>query len=294
MRVEPHFPFPMNCERIQNSFIDFEAGTLPPADAERVKEHLRTCPACQREWASLQDTLLKLDRFPPETPSPRLRTQFYAMLDTHLREARGSTNPFALGRNRLDHWLEALWPRRPVWQCAAALALLAGGVLLGSRVAMNNHPAQAAATASELAATQRELAELRAQVNSVNQLVSYSLSQQQPAHTRLQNVVANLGPDGKNEQALAQLLSTLAFDPSTNIRLSALETLYAHAEEKNVRQGVLVALPRESSPLVQVAMIDFLASVHEPEAIPAFQQLAQAPTTDQAVRVAAQRALALL
>ena len=40
-----------------------------------------------REWADLQETLLKLDRFPAEAPSSRLRTQFYAMLDTHLRSA---------------------------------------------------------------------------------------------------------------------------------------------------------------------------------------------------------------
>jgi len=282
----------MNCARIQESFTDFEAGTLPEAEAVAVREHLKLCPVCQREWADLQDTVLKLDRLPAEEPSPRMRIQFYAMLETHLRGTQGSSSPFS-SRTRFDRWLEAIWPRRPVWQVAIAVMLLAGGVAAGVRFGSTEKPAQVA-TAAQLAATQNELAELRARVDSVNQLVTYSLSQQQPAHTRLQHVVATLSPSQKNEHALAELLTTLAFDPSTNVRLSALEALYASADDSAVRQGVLAALPRENSPLVQVAMIDFLASVRDHDAIPTFQQIARLSTTDQTVRTAAQRAIAQL
>lgn len=283
----------MNCEHIQKSFFDLESGALPENEAQLVRAHLASCPTCQREWADLQDTLLKLDRFPAEEPSPRLRVQFYAMLDTHLRAGRGSASPFAPVSGSLDRWFQAIWPRRPAWQFALGVLFLIGGIMAGVRVASLDKPAQAA-SAAQLEATQKELAELRNRVDSVNQLVTYSLSQQQPAQARLQQVAASLRSGNPDERALAQLLSTLAFDPSTNVRLSALEALYAQAEKPGVRQGVLAALPKETSPLVQVAMIDFLASVRESAAVPTFQQIARLPNTDQAVRTAAQRAIAQL
>lgn len=274
----------MNCERIQNSLTDFEAGALPPREAEEIAEHLKTCPNCQREWADVKDTLRKLSAFPEEKPSPRMRAEFYAMLETHARAAaRESSHPFAPRRR----WFAGLFPS-VLLQAAAAVVLVAAGVFAGNRFAGSRENPE------DAAATRKEIAELRTRVESMNQLVAYSLAQQQPARARLQNIQENLAAGQQSEQTLAQLLSALAFDNSANVRLSALEALYAHADQPTVRRGVVAALPREPSPLVQVAMIDFLASTREPSAASALQQLAHSPTVNATVRDAAERALALL
>ncbi|HEU5078887.1 MAG TPA: HEAT repeat domain-containing protein [Opitutaceae bacterium] len=280
----------MNCERVQQSILEIDS--LPAAEAAQIREHLASCPLCQKEWAELQETLLKLDAaFPAPTPSPRLKANFYAMLDTHLREqGEESARPFAPRAKRWDRWFEAIWPRRPIFQFASILTLVALGLFIGLK--WQRPVAVSPDAAAQLAETQRQLADLRSKVESMNQLVNYSLAQQEPARARLQQVAAQVGQG--NEKSLAQLLGALAFDQSTNVRLSALEALYPHSGDKNVRDGVLAALPRESSPLVQVAMIDFLTAAHEREAAPVFQQLTRRPLTDQAVRTAAQRALALL
>ena len=122
----------MNCQRVQETFIDYQAGTLAAAESAAVREHLKICLTCQREWAGLQETLLQLDRLPPEEPSARLRTNFYAMLDTHLRQAR-EPSPFALMRNRLDRFFENLVPTRPALQFAMSTVLLVAGVIVGAR-----------------------------------------------------------------------------------------------------------------------------------------------------------------
>jgi hypothetical protein len=280
----------MNCEFVQSHFLDFENGSLPEAEANAIRDHLKSCPACQREWSGLKRTLLALDRLPQEAPSPRLRQQFYAMLDAHAEGAE-SRSPFGISRTRLDRLIERIWPRRPLWQLGAALATLTIGIFVGAR---GLAPDASSEQSQQLAATQRELAELRSKIDSVDRLVAHSLASQQPAQSRLRQIVSAYEKDGGSEQALTQLLTTLAFDPSTNVRLTALEALYAHAEQKPVRQGVLAALGRETSPLVQVAMIDFLVAAREAEAAPVFQQLARLPNGDQSVRDAAQRALALL
>ena len=85
----------MNCQRVQESFLDYQDGRLPPVDSAAVREHLKTCLECQREWAGLQEITLKMDRLPPVAPSPRLRAQFYAMLETH-RARRRHRNIFIL------------------------------------------------------------------------------------------------------------------------------------------------------------------------------------------------------
>lgn len=282
----------MNCQRIQESFVEHQAGTLSAAASAEVRAHLKTCLTCQREWSGLQEVLLKLDRLPVEAPSPRLRANFYTMLDEFQREA-DAPSPFALARSRLDAFFASLLPSRPALQAAFTLALAIAGLAIGARFLRPETPVATVVAAAPDPATQKELAELRSKVESMSQLVTYSL-QQQSANTRLQGVLAAVDQGETNEAALARLLQTLAFDPSTNVRLSALEELYAHANLDPVRAGVLAALPRENSPLVQVAMIDFFAATRDRAAAPVLEGMLRSTTIDEAVREAAQRALAQL
>jgi len=278
----------MNCQRIQESFLDYQDGRLDPAEAAAVREHLKTCLECQREWAGLQEIALKLDRLAPEEPSPRLRTQFYAMLDTHRRSA-DSRSPFVLMRSRLDRVFAALLPARPALQFAFACLLLVFGVYVGARYL--HRPGAAPAPD---AATARELADLRQQVDKMGTLVTYSLLQQQSTSDRLKAVLATLNVKQADQHVVSELLGALAFDPSVNVRLSALQALYPHADQAAVRAAVAASLPRDPSPLVQVSMIDFLAVTRDPVAVNALESVTKSDTYDVAVRDAARHALAQL
>jgi hypothetical protein len=87
---------------------------------------------------------------------------------------------------------------------------------------------------------------------------------------------------------------TLAFDPSINVRLTAVEALARHSDDSLVRAGVLSALPRERAPLVQVAMIELLTDAGDRTAAPVFEKLSRDQAVDLNVREAARRALAVL
>ncbi len=278
----------MNCQRIQESFLDYQDGRLDPPEAAAVREHLKTCLVCQREWAGFQEISLKLDRLPPEEPSPRLRTQFFAMLETH-RRAADSRSPFVLMRSRLDRVFAALLPARPALQFALAGLLLVGGLYVGARYL---HPF--GRTQAVDPATARELADLRQQVNSMGTLVTYSLLQQQSTGDRLKAVLATLDLKQADQHVVSELLGALAFDPSVNVRLSALQALYPHADQAAVRAAVAASLPRDPSPLVQVSMIDFLASTRDPVALGALESVSRSQDYDVAVRNAARHALAQL
>ncbi len=278
----------MNCSRVQDSFIDYQDGTLPAGDATALRAHLATCPTCQREWSALQEMTRKLDALPAaEEPSPRLREQFYAMLETHQRAA-DSVSPFALAKNRIDRFFAALLPSTPALQFAGALTVLALGVFAGAR-----YLTPPASVPVVDVAAQQKIAALEAQVKDMGSLVAASLLQQKSTSERLSTVLATMDLKSPDRRVLTDLVGALALDPSVNVRLSAVEALTAHADQAVVRQGLLAALSRESAPLVQVAMIELLTSVRETGAAPLFERLSR-ESADKDVRESARRGLALL
>lgn len=268
----------MNCTQAQDHFAELLDQRPDAAPSVEVRAHLANCPDCQREFASLQRTLTSLDSLPLEAPSPRLRTQFYAMLEEEKHSA-ASLRWAERRRHRVNVWR---WILSPI----AACALLAIGFVVGQRTQPASKPANDD--------THRQIAELQQKVDSMGQIVGYSLLHQQPASERLKGVLAAQDIRSPNNQVLTQLIGALALDPSTNVRLTALEALYPHADKDVVRAGVLAALGREQNPLVQVAMIDFLVAAHDQEAAGTFETLARQDQIDRSVREAARRALAQL
>lgn len=279
----------MNCSDARDIFpVLLDRRTAANAQLE-ARTHLAGCPDCQREFSALSQTLAALDTMPTSSPSPRLRQNFYAMLEEekHAAVSRGGATAAREPRPaRVALWR---WFLSPV----AGATLLLFGFLAGARYA----PAPAVAAPATDPATQRELAALRTKVDTMSQLVGYSFLQQQtqrPANDRLRGVLTSARLENPNQQILNYLIGALALDPSTNVRLCAVEALYPHADQEIVRAGVLASLPREQSPLVQLAMIDFLAAARDHEAAPALEKISQTETADGSVRAAARRALVQL
>lgn len=269
----------MNCTEAQPRFSElFDQRHEAPASGD-VRTHLASCPDCQKEFAALKRTLTALDALPVPRPSPRLRANFYAMLEEEKNSA-ASVRSVERRRQRLTTWR---WILSPI----AACGLLVLGFLAGQR----HLPAP---QASNPDATRQELAELRQKVDTMGQLVGYSLQSQNSAGQRLQSIFATNTQQAPDQQVIAQLINALALDPSVNVRLAALETLYAYADQDLVRAGVLASLVREPNPLVQVSMIDFLAAARDPGAAQAFETISRDEQLDRAVRDAARRALVQL
>lgn len=292
----------MNCQRVQDNFIDYQDGTLPAEDSAALRAHLAGCPTCQREWSALQEMTRKLDAFPAaEEPSERLRENFYAMLETHQRDA-DSVSPFALARGRIDRFLTALLPSTPALQFAGAVAVLALGLFAGARFLSPAAPTATApaptatspADAARLAKLEKQVVDQQSQMEEVNKLALAALLQQKSTSERIQNVLATLDQARPNEKVLTDLVAAMTIDPSVNVRLSAVEAVTPHATDKIVRAGLLAALPRENAPLVQVAMIELLGSIREVEAAPLFDRLSRDEAADKSVRESARRALAVL
>ena len=280
----------MNCQRAREILPELlDSRTAATAHLE-VRSHLAQCPACQREFAALSQTVAALDALPVAPPSPQLRQRFYAMLEDEKHALSRGTATAAQTRMHRTPWFA--WILGPVAGCA----LVAAGFFAGRSVS-----AASAATAPLAAETEtrREIHELRAKLErleTMNQLVAASFQQQQqrPANDRLRTVLNSAADENPTDRVINELIASLALDASANVRLRALDALYAHADRDVVRAGVLASLTRETNPLVQVQMIDFLAAARDHEAKPALEKMSINEQTDGVVRQAAKRALAQL
>jgi hypothetical protein len=271
----------MNCTEARERLAEVALGhAIGPAERQ-IRAHVAECPECQRDYASLRLTLDALDSSPTPRPSPRLRESIYAAIEA---EARAQRSAQAVTRGSARAGQSAAGWRR-LLQPLAAAALLAVGFGVGARVSSPPLP-----PAGDPAARQ-EIAQLRARVDSMSQWVESSVLAKRPANDRLERVLAYATvahPDGR---LITGLIDTLALDPSVNVRLNALGALYPHAGQDVVRAGVVACLPRESSPLIQVAMLDFLVAARDRDAASEIQKLATDDHINPDVKESARRAL---
>jgi hypothetical protein len=243
--------------------------------AAPVRAHIGGCPDCRREYESLRSTLEALDALPADAPSHRLRARLMGDIETEKlnlrRHAGWASSIRAAAGSRRD--------RRPLWgplllQSLGACALLVLGFALGERNA-----------------TQRQLADLRARVDTMGQLFEQSVLQKRATGERLETVLTAGATRKPDERVIDGLINSLAFDTSVNVRLNALNALYQHADQDVVRAGVLACLPREPNALVQVSMIDFLVATRDREAAPELRKLVVDARADADVRESARRAI---
>jgi HEAT repeat protein len=196
-----------------------------------------------------------------------MRARFDAMLDgyqggLHARRA----NP---GAARFRTW---------GLQFAAAAAVLVFGVAIGQQM-----------TRTPVADPQ--LASLREELRDMRHMVTLSLLQQQSASARLKGVSFINQIDQPDSEVTLALLDALMHDPNVNVRLATIDALKRLSTRETVRRGAIEALSRQTSPLVQIALIDFVVEQSGREAAETLRQLSSDPMVDQAVRARALRGL---
>jgi Putative zinc-finger len=121
-------------------------GELEPAEKELFDRHLRACPVCAAEYASLEATLRIMDKRERTDPGPAFWDGYWnrlskRMLWESIEEGRAPSLAARLLRpfTRLPRWS---------FQAAAAAALLLLGILVGSRLIPRPEGARAIAAAT--------------------------------------------------------------------------------------------------------------------------------------------------
>jgi len=262
----------MKCEELIELLPDYFQDDLPASARSTVEAHLRECAECSAQlshWKGLAE-------LPEETPSPRMRHRFDAMLSAY-EEGR---------REHKVYWPTVPW-FRPSLASVAALLILGVGFVAGRSMRPNEGASELAVLRTELSSTNHRIADL-------NQLVVLSMLQQQSAGERLQGVSYSREVSHPNPEIVAALLRSLRSDSSVDVRLAALDSLRRYGDDHQVRRGFLDSLQPKQSPMVQIALIDALVEIKDPEAVLQIRELQQAPDLNPVVRDRARWGLAQL
>jgi hypothetical protein len=231
-----------------------------------VDAHLRTCERCAAEYAEIEETWQRLRTVPAAEPdSASMATRFEAGLHDYMAEHHSRQ---ATHRGAAYYGL----------QLTAAAAMVILGVIIGRQ----STPAPA---------PDPQLAALREELRDMREMVAVSLLQQQSATERLKGVSWSNQIDQPGMTLTSALLEALMHDPNVNVRVSAIDALKRFAEREDVRVGALEALPRQTSPVVQVALIDFVVETNGREAAGALRRIADDPMANDTVRMRARRGL---
>jgi hypothetical protein len=264
----------MRCEEARDQLADRLTGALDERAERDVRQHLGGCAECRREAEAIESLWARLGAISAEpADSSVMRARFYAMLEGYEQGRDSSRERSAW--NVVSAWVEGWSLRRLALQAAVAAALLVLGILVGRQM-----PAGLRTSGEDIAGLRRELQDVR-------QVAMLSLMQQQSASERLKGVSWSDRIDRPGEQVVDALLDTLMHDPNVNVRLASVDALARFADEQRVRLGAVEALGQADSPLVQIALIDFVVDVQDKSSVQTLRRLAGDPTLNEAVRARA-------
>ena len=220
----------------------------------------------------------------PAPPTGRMRARLDAVVDA-VHGTGGQASAFAEATADKPRVITfRMKGSRLALQGLAAAAVLLIGIGIGRYVAPRPVPLATGAPSSDTA----QIAAMRSEVHDLREMVSLSLMQQQSASERIKGVSWTDRIDQPSDQIVASLLDTLMHDPNVNVRLATIDALERYASRDDVRRGTIEAVDHQLSPLVQIALIDFMVKTNERESVPTLRRLAMDPQADSTVRSRAQ------
>ena len=257
----------MNCEECRKNLVEYMRNELGNEVRRAVDGHVSDCSGCARELACLTEAWEALGDIPDEEPSPRLSARFYSMLEEAKRHEAHEH-----GRSKgIEGWLAGWWPRRPAFQFVTALLLLAVGLAIGLGLSPDD-------------GRDAELAMLRAEIRNTQQVMTLALVNQTASADRLA-AISSIRKDREAAQpAVDALIYTLKSDPNVNVRLAAVDALSGFLDRDRVRNEMNLALVGQTSPMVQVSLIEALSGAEDEQLLQTLRSIAQDERADPFVR----------
>lgn len=252
----------MKCQKLQELIPDYLAGEIPGDELGSFHAHLAECSDCRVELEQAQSMWRTLGEIREEEPGPGLRGRFYAMLEDEKRSAAETPGgiPWTV---RVEAWLDSWWPRRPAVQMAMTVAVLVAGLAVGAGVIGSG--------VERAPQPNGEIAELRGEVEQMHEMVSLSLLDQDSSTDRLRGVNWSSRVNEPSQTLLTSLTNTLSSDPNESVRMAAVDALARFSDQPGVVDVLTGSLTQETSPMVQVALIDLLIAIQEKKALEALK-----------------------
>lgn len=227
-----------------------ENENFQPAEVEALCRQFPDCSESLRSTYAMWESIDEIDV--PE-PGQAMHAGFYKMLNDFQTETTQTASP----RFQFDWW---------TWNgFSLKWAVIAGVFALGLFSGTFFRPE----TPQEIVLTQHE-------ENSQEVDVSYAkLTSSESASDRLEGIQMAKKMEQLDNRIIEALNQTLLHDRNVNVRLSAIETMLHFADNPQVRENLIRAIPHQTSPLVQMTLAEVMIALKDKRAVHEIQELLQ-------------------
>ena len=249
----------METKHKEELIAKYNEGLADPSEVKLIEQLIE---AGEIELTQLHELdLLDEQLIKMEDPSPSLRldARFHSFLAEEKRKQPKGNFSFAL-----PDW-NVLLPRL-AFASVVLIAGFVGGYLF-------NRPSQ-----------NLEVHELTQQVSDLREMMVFSLLEKESASDRLKAVGLTNEMNQVSEKVTDALFKTMNRDDNVNVRLAALEALKPYAKQSAVREELVKSIVKQDSPLVQVALAEFMATIQEKKSVKELQKLLENENTPKEVR----------
>jgi hypothetical protein len=267
----------MNSQHIKNLIPDYLTGELEASESDIIQNHIASCRDCREELENLSEIWIKLGVVPEQQPDRELRTRFYSMLSNYKDEL-DTKKQSKTGINLITRISRYFSIRRPALQFTLPLAFILAGFIAGYLMFSPGN-------------LKTELKALKSEMTHVRQEAAISMLHQTSASDRLNGVTLSARIKNPSDNTLDTLLHTLNSDDNVNVRLAVVDALYLFSDHPLVKQGIIHSLSKQTSPLVQSALINLISELREKRAIRALRQLMQQQRLEPEIRNQAELSL---
>lgn len=215
-----------------------------------------------KTMAALQGKMMSVEA--PE-PTDAMREQFYSM----LAEQKSQNNGQPAESTFKKIWMLLFGTNQG--RLAFGFAVLIIGVVLGRSFTG--------------AVYNKQLTQLSSQMADMQEMMMMSMLEEESVTQRLKGVQMSSELVGTSKNAVTEaMFVTLNTDESTNVRMAALNLLAQYADDPVVREGLINSIPKQESPLMQVALAELMVVLQEGKAKDAFKNIIEGEYTPEEVK----------
>ena len=267
----------MDCEKARTYLVDWLANQMEATERSQLEGHLLGCSECGEELNVLRRVWQTMGEMPVPEPSEQLPIRFYAMLGEYKALESRSRQPAA------SSWFRR-WQPEVLYRLAYSVGLLTIGLAVGYGLSAHNPGVS----------YQQQIRALSGEVQQMREIMLFALIENPSASERLRAVGYTKNIERVDERVVDALLGTLNHDPNVNVRLVTLEALSGLAANPRVRQGLVRAIARQESPLVQSALVDLMVELREKRSVEGLRQLLRDKDLNVSVKTKIENGISLL
>jgi hypothetical protein len=247
----------MDKETWESRIIDYLDGKGSAEERTKLEQELLQDAKANKLFEQLQEEMRAMDKVSVLEPSSKLKLEFEKALEQEIAVQKKTSR--------------TVFFSPIVYRIAAGFALVMVGLSLGYWI--NNNQER-----------ERELVELKQQVDENRRLMLAMLDNQQSASQRIVGVSVAYELETADDQIVKVLVKTLNEDTNSNVRLAALEALGKFSNEEVVRQSLIQSLTTQKDPVVQIALIQLLVKMREKGVLNQLENITKDASTMKAVK----------